>query len=99
MSSTNDNSEILRRLGRLEDQDNKLSSAVQELIITSTKLSMTLEQMNKLEPRITILENELSNTKVVVSAIKWLSITVIGCAITVLTSVGIQRVISSASGG
>lgn len=99
MSSTNDNSEILRRLERLEDQDNKLSSAVQELIITSTKLSMTLEQMNKLEPRITILENELSNTKVVVSAIKWLSITVIGCAITVLTSVGIQRVISSASGG
>lgn len=99
MSSTNDNSEILRRLERLEDQDTKLSSAVQELIITSTKLSMTLEQMNKLEPRITILENELSNTKVVVSAIKWLSITVIGCAITVLTSVGIQRVISSASGG
>lgn len=89
MSGELSNGEVLRRLGKLEDQDEKLKEAIQQLVISNTKLSLTIESMNKLEPRVRVLESEVANNKVIVSSVKWLAVTAAGSAIAItITTIG-----------
>lgn len=85
--------EILRRLVKLEDQDEKIKEAIQELVISNTKLSLTISSMNKLEPRIRILESEVANNKIIASSIKWLAISAAGSALTVVVATLVTKMI------
>jgi hypothetical protein len=78
----NNNEDILRRLSKLEDHQEKISSLMQEVILSSTKLSIIVEAMKLNEPRIRALEEAAQNTNSILTIIKWLSIAIIGACIT-----------------
>lgn len=73
--------EIIRRLEKLEDADEKMKDALQQLIISNTSMSQTLTRLAELAPVVHKLELDNVNNKLAVNAVKWLAMTIGGSAI------------------
>lgn len=85
-----DTIEINRRLSRLEDSDDKMKDALNQLIISSTKTNQLVEQLGRLEPTIRELEIKANNNGLILNAIKWLVLAFMGSAVTVLTTMYVK---------
>ncbi|BES79965.1 hypothetical protein YerA41_167c [Yersinia phage YerA41] len=75
-----------RRMTRMEDNLENINRSLQQISLDSMKNSVIMEQLNKLEPRVRTLENDVHNNKMIVSAVKWLAITAAGSAVALLLS-------------
>ena len=73
--------EVHRRLAKLEDADDKMKDALQQLIVSTTTMQNTLERLDNLAPVVRKLEMDVANNKIVLSAVKWLALTVGGSAL------------------
>lgn len=73
--------DINRRLVKLEDADDKMKEALNQLIISTTTMQNTLERLDNLAPVVRKLEMDVANNKIVLSAVKWLALTVGGAAV------------------
>jgi histidinol dehydrogenase len=75
--------DVLRRLARLEESDDKMREALQQLIVSTARLNEIVEQHNYLIPTVRRLETQAMNNSLVVSAVKWATVTFLGSAITI----------------
>jgi len=75
--------DVLRRLARLEESDDKMREALQQLIVSTARLNEIVEQHNYLIPTVRRLETQAMNNSLVVSAVKWAAVTFLGSAITI----------------
>lgn len=78
--------DILRRLSRLEDSDDRMKEALQQLIVQTTRTGQLVEQLARLEPTVRELELKANNNGLILSAIKWLALTFVGSAMTILVT-------------
>ena len=78
------NEDILRRLARLEKSDDDMRRALQELIVTTTRLNEATNALVRLEPTIRDLEKDQQNNTMVVNAVKWGVMALIGTVMSVL---------------
>ena len=85
-------SEILRRLERLEDTDESLKEAINQLVLTTTTMAQTLEQLAKVEPIVTQLRLDNQNNKLILGAVRWLGITVGGSAVAMVVTYLIKAI-------
>ena len=81
------NDDVLRRLTRLEDSDDKMKEALNALLVQSTRTGQLVEQLGRLEPTVRELEKVTGNNALVLSAVKWLALTFVGSAITLAVSI------------
>lgn len=81
-----------RRMNRIEDNIENINKSLQQIILDSAKQSVLMEQLNKLEPRVRTLENDVHNNKMIVNAVKWLAITAAGSAVALLLSSVASRI-------
>lgn len=82
-----DENHIYKRLEKLEDADDKMREALHELVVSNTSMSKTLERLAEIAPVVHKLEMDNVNTKLVVSAVKWLALTVGSSAVVMVLSV------------
>lgn len=78
--------DLVRRIAKLEQSDDKMRDSLQQLIIATTKLTNTVENLAQLQPKVEKLEKEQINNTMVVNAVKWATITFIGSAISIFVS-------------
>lgn len=65
--------DMMRRIAKLEDADTEMNKALTQLIISTTTMSEALSRLSEIAPRVTKLEVEMSNNKVISGAAKWLA--------------------------
>lgn len=82
--------DLARRIERLEESDDKMKDSLQQLIIATTKLTNTVENLAHLQPKVEVLERQLLNNTMVINAVKWATITFIGSAVSIFTSMFIR---------
>lgn len=88
-----DNDDVLRRLARLEDSDDRMKDALQQLIVSSARLNDSVEQLTHLGPTVKRLEIQSMNNSLVVGAVKWATITVLGSVITISISLFLKGIL------
>lgn len=76
-----DENQINRRLEKLEEADEKMKEALQELIISNTSMAKTLERLAELAPTVHQLELDNVNNQLTLGAIKWLAMAAGGSAV------------------
>jgi len=74
--------DVLRRLARLEESDDKMREALQQLIVSTARLNEIVEQHNYLIPTVRRLETQAMNNSLVVLAVCWSAVTCWGSAVT-----------------
>ena len=82
--------DLARRISKLEDSDDRMKDSLQQLIIATTKLTNTVENLAHLQPKVEKLERQSINNTLVVNALKWATITFIGSAVSIFTSMFIR---------
>jgi Tfp pilus assembly protein PilO len=85
-----DSRDVLRRLEKLENSDERMNQSLQQLVISTTKLNEAVQQLAKIEPAVRELERKQINNTMVVNAVKWATVTFIGSALSVLTGILIR---------
>lgn len=87
------NDDILRRLSRLEKSDDDMRDALQQLVISTTKLNEVVSQLSRLEPVVQDLQMKQMNNTMVIQAVKWASLAFIGSAISIITTLFIKGLV------
>lgn len=76
-----DSEEINRRLERLETRDEKMEATLQQLVISTNRLIDLAQDQKDIIPKVHKLEIEVEKNKQVITAVKWLGVTIAGFAI------------------
>ena len=87
------NDDILRRLSRLEDSDDRMKDALQQLIVSTARLNESVDQLTHLGPTVRRLEIQAMNNSLVVSAVKWAAVTFLGSAVTIAVTLFLRGAI------
>lgn len=78
--------EIYRRLAKLEATDDDMRQALNQLVINTSIMNDNLAKLSSLEPRMRKIEDEQVTGKVILTGIRWVGVTIMGTALTVLTA-------------
>lgn len=87
------NDDILRRLSRLEKSDDDMRDALQQLVVSTTKLNEVVSQLSRLEPLVQDLQMKQMNNTMVIQAVKWASLAFIGSAISIITTLFVKGLV------
>jgi indole-3-glycerol phosphate synthase len=75
--------ELERRIKRLEDINDK---TIQELSDISTQLKLLTQLMSDIPERMRVIEVEVSNSKLIMKALQFLSATIVGSSVIMIIS-------------